>query len=320
MEGAMVTVVYEVEALTKVYAGASDPANDAISFTIGGGEIVGLLGPNGAGKTTLVRQLAGLVRPTSGSVRLFGRDVIAEPDIVAQHVAMQPQDAAALLDLTASEAIFHTGRLRGLTRARAHQEVTDLLALLDIESSAKRLVRRLSGGERRLVSLGVTLVADRPVLILDEPTNDLDPQARKRVWDLLRKMNTDGRTVIVVTHNVLEAERILDRVGLINHGKLMALGRTADLRKQVDQRVRLEVSFAEGVDQTALAVLDGVGEELIRANDRRAVLIERERVPDLISKLALGLGLGPQGLSDIHVQGPTLEDVYLQLGGEERLG
>ncbi|MBV1850754.1 ABC transporter ATP-binding protein [Catellatospora tritici] len=312
------SVVYDIEAVTKHYPGAAAPANDEITFTVARGEIFGLLGPNGAGKTTLVRQLSGLLRPTSGRITLFGTDVTAHPHVVAEHVALQPQSPAALLDLTAAEAVHHTGRLRGLTTVAARAQTAALLALLGIDQLAARRVRTLSGGEKRLVSLAVTLVADRPVLILDEPTNDLDPAARRLVWDHLRKLNAEGRTIILVTHDVAEAERVIDRVGLVNHGRLLALGPTAELRRRVDQRVRLDIALPEHTDPVLDELLADAGDQLVRDGDRALLLVARDRVRDVLD--AVADRIGPTGLSDLRVQGPSLEDVYLQLGGRDRLG
>jgi ABC-2 type transport system ATP-binding protein len=314
--------VFEVHELTKIYPGSSVPANDAVTLEISGGEIFGLLGPNGAGKTTLVRQLAGLTRPTSGSIRLFGHDIVRSPGVVADYVALQPQRPSALLDLTASEAVRHTGRLRGLGRKAAAASAEAGLAALGIAELGPRRIRGMSGGEQRLVSLAVTLVADYPVLILDEPTNDLDPRARRMVWDLLLKLRGEGRTIILVTHDVLEAERVIERLGLINKGRLMALGRTSELRARIDERVRVELTFHEshaGLDLSAL-----VGEHaqvLGQDGERTLLLLPRDRVPAALT--AVADRFGPQGLRDLRVSGPTLEDVYLQLapaGRSDRLG
>jgi ABC-2 type transport system ATP-binding protein len=321
-----VTIVYAVESLTKVYPGATTPANDGISLTVRSGEIFGLLGPNGAGKTTLVRQLAGLLAPTSGQIQLFGVDIGREPHVVAAQVAVQPQSAAALLDLSVRSAVRHTARLRGLSRTGAARSTDAALAVLRLEHLAGRRIRGLSGGERRLVSLAVTLVGERPVLILDEPTNDLAPEARRLVWDHLLELNAAGRTIVLVTHDVLEAERVIGRVGLVNHGRLMALGPTSELRARVDQRVRVELAFADGAEVAAdhlAGLLDGAvpgarAEVLYRTGDRVLVLVSRQAVRDVLN--ALVDHVGPAGVADLRVQGPSLEDVYLALGGEQRLG
>ncbi len=311
------TLVYEIEALTKVYPGAQTPANDDINLTIASGQIFGLLGPNGAGKTTLVRQLAGVLRPTSGSIRLFGVDVVRNPHVVASCVATQPQSAAALLDLSVREAVRHTGRLRGLSRDAALAGTDETLAVLGLHELASRRIRTLSGGEKRLVSLAVTLVGDRSVLILDEPTNELAPETRRLVWDHLLALNAAGRTIILVTHDVLEAERVVGRVGLVNHGRLMALGATEELRRQVDQRVRLELAV-EGPAGSELAGLPEAVEVVHRGDGRVVLLVERATVRGLLDILVDRLGSA--GLADLRVQGPSLEDVYLRLGGDQRLG
>jgi ABC-2 type transport system ATP-binding protein len=311
--------VYEIHELTKTYPGSSVPANDAISLEISAGEVFGLLGPNGAGKTTLVRQLAGLTRPTSGEIRLFGHDIIRSPHLVAEHVALQPQRPSALLDLTALEAVRHTGRLRGLGRRAAAQSAQAWLAALRIEALGSRRIRGMSGGEQRLVSLAVTLVGDSPVLILDEPTNDLDPSARRMVWDLLLRLRREGRTIILVTHDVLEAERVIERLGLINKGRLMALGQASELRARIDERVRLELTLHDQHGEIDLRAIVGEHAEVLgQDGERILLLLPRDRVHAALT--AVADRLGTNGLRDMRVSGPTLEDVYLQLGGSDRLG
>ncbi|MGE5828334.1 MAG: ABC transporter ATP-binding protein [Micromonosporaceae bacterium] len=312
--------VYEVESLTKTYPGAPTAANRDISLTIHSAEIFGLLGPNGAGKTTLVRQLAGLLAPSQGVIRLFGVDITRVPHMVPAHVAVQPQAATALLDLSVHESVHHTARIRGLSAVAARAATDEILSLLSLRPLADRRVRTLSGGERRLVSLAVTLVGDRPVLILDEPTNELAPEARRLVWDHLLALNAAGRTIVLVTHDVLEAERVIARVGLINHGRLMALGPTGELRSRVDQRMRLELTLADpaGLNADGLAALLGpAAEVLYRTGDRVLVLLPRPAVRPALAHLVDQVG--PAGVTDLRVTGPTLEDVYLQLGGGQRL-
>jgi len=311
--------VFEIHELTKTYPGSSRPANDAITLEIAAGEVFGLLGPNGAGKTTLVRQLAGLTKPTSGEIRLFGHDIVRSPGVVAEYVALQPQRPSALLDLTAFEAVRHTGRLRGLGPSAAAASAEAGLAALGIEALGPRRIRGMSGGEQRLVSLAVTLVADYPVLILDEPTNDLDPSARRMVWDLLQKLRSSGRTIILVTHDVLEAERVIERLGLINKGRLMALGRTSELRARIDERVRLELTLHDQHGPMDLRAMVGEHVQILSQDGERTVLLlPRDQVHAAL--VAVADRLGTKGLRDMRVSGPTLEDVYLQLGGSDRLG
>src|SRR5918997_6516566 len=179
---------YEVRNLCKVYSDPKVVANDGISWSVAPGEAAGLLGPNGAGKTTLVRQLVGLLRPTSGEIRLFGELVFGGrgPERrVARCVAYLPQGATALGELKVAEAISYTGMLRGLGKAAAASDAEQLMDALSLGDLAGRQLRKLSGGQRRLVQIGMTLVGRLPVLILDEPTADIDPALRIRIWELI---------------------------------------------------------------------------------------------------------------------------------------
>jgi len=196
-------VAYQVIDVTKVYRQGKVRATDHINLEIRWGEIFGLLGPNGAGKTTLVKQLVGLLRPTEGTIRLAGRDILVNPGIVPHYVAYQSQSRLVLEDLVPEEAIYFAGRLRGLSSSTARRQTEALLEQLDLSRSRRKPVRQLSGGQQQLVQLGVTLVAERPILVLDEPTAGLDPDHRKMIWDVLLDLNRQHRTtILLVTHNV----------------------------------------------------------------------------------------------------------------------
>ncbi len=236
--------VYDIENVTKRYPGQKEPANRGISLQIARGEIFGLLGDNGAGKTTLVRQMVNLLRVTSGRILLFGQPVDGDPLHVARHVGYMAQASYALNNLTVSEALYHTARLRGMSRADAAAERARLLEEWDIGSLRDCINMRLSEGQRRLLRLAVALAGSPPVLILDEPTNDLDPQRRKLVWDRLHQENARrGTTVLFITHDAIEAEKVIQRVGIMRGGSMVALGSPAELKRAVDQKLRLELIF-----------------------------------------------------------------------------
>ncbi len=309
--------IYQIENLTKVYRGSDRKANDGLTFEIYEGEIFGLLGPNGAGKSTLVGQISGLLAPTSGAIKLFGMDVVKRPDLLPQYVSLQPQHTGALWDLYPEEALFHTARFRGLTSAEARRQANDLLEEFGLTGMRGRQIRRLSGGQRKLIGVAVAIIGLRPVMIFDEPTNELDPQVRRLVWDKLQKLNTQGTTIILVTHNVLEAERVIGRVGIINHGRLMALGTPGDLKGQVDQRVRLELQFkADPNGFTQL--LEELGDVRSLTRQHWSVLCHREGARGAIDRVLAQIGL--DSLDDFRILTPSLEDVYLQLGGGVKLG
>ena len=306
---------YEVRNLTKTYRTPVVQANDSISFTADGGEAFGLLGPNGAGKSTLVRQLVGLLRPTSGEVRLFGEQVRADKadKRLGRTVAYLPQGALTLGELKVAEAIRWTGMLRGLGKEPASNETEELLGVLELHEERDRQVRKLSGGQKRLVQLGMTFVGRLPVLILDEPTADIDVALRQRIWDLISERCRTGSAVILVTHDVAEAERALSRVAILDRGRVVASGTPAELKAKLAHRTRLDIVVAEGSSVSAeVLAADIAGETIVRGRHVSAWVPADEAVRSLEKVMGAA---GADGLEDVHLITPTLEDVYLEIGG-----
>ena len=309
-------IAYSINSLTKIYKGSNNKANDQITLNIQQGEIFGLLGPNGAGKSTLIHQLTGLVRPTSGSIRLFGIDVVKQPHIIPQYVALQPQHMFALRDLYADEALRYTGQLRGYTSADAHRHANTLIEEMGLGHFRRRPIHQLSGGQARLLNLALAFIGNRPIQIFDEPTNDLDPVVRKQVWEKLLCLHREGTTIIIVTHNVVEAERVLQRVSIINHGQLLAVGAIGELKARIDQRIRLELVLKPEYTEyhTQLASLGNVRS---LSEQHWMVLCHRETTRETIDHILTQIGLDK--LEDFRILTPSLEDVYLQLGGGTKL-
>lgn len=306
-------MTYEIVNLVKRYCGTATAANDGISLTVRQGEVFGMLGPNGAGKTTLVRQMAGLIKPTSGELRLFGHDLIAEPWRAPDWVAMQLQGATLPRFETPRSLIARTGELRGLSETAARREAEALLAEFRLPAHAGKRMHLLSGGLHRLVAIATALVGRRPVLIFDEPTNDLDPEIRRVVWERIRTCARDGATVILVTHNVVEAEQALDRVAIIRAGRVLAMGTPADLKGLVAKNVRLELALRPGADPGP--VLAGWPAVQPLGAHRFAVTVPREAAQGAMVRLTGHL----DQVEDFRVVTPNLEDVYIELSGGERL-
>jgi ABC-type multidrug transport system ATPase subunit len=309
-------VAYRIEKLTKIYKKSIKKANDELTLHIHEGEIFGLLGPNGAGKSTLVNQIAGLVRPTSGSIHLYGIDVIKRPGTIPNYVALQAQNTQALDDLYPEEALFFTAQLRGMTATAARKQTADLTEELDLGTMSKKRLKTLSGGQRQLVNLAVAMVGQRPIMIFDEPTNNLDPAIRRQIWEKLLNLNKQGATIILVTHNVLEAERVIGRLGIINNGQLLAIGTPGELKARVDQRVRLELLLKTetiGYDE----FLQSLGDARALTQQHWHILCQRDHLQPTIDKILAHIGL-PQ-LDDFRILTPSLEDVYLQLSGGTNL-
>jgi ABC-2 type transport system ATP-binding protein len=312
-------LAYAVRGLRKSHGGASAPATLDIDLDIEAGTVFGLLGPNGAGKTTLVRQLAGLSRPDAGSIRLLGHDVVADPGLTRRLVAYLGQEEPALAELPVRTAVETTGRLRGLGRPDARRDAEALLAELALTAVADRPQVSLSGGQRRLACVAAALVADRPVLVLDEPTTGLDPVARRAVWAAVRRRRAElGSTVLLVTHNVDEAAWLLDRVAVLEAGRVIACDTPARLTAAVDDTVRLRVVWRSSPPPG-----DGLAAELAAfavgsVGGGPAERVQVARVPRSTAHELLGrLTAGPllDRLDDVTVTAPGLEDVYLALGG-----
>lgn len=295
-------IVYDLQAVTKHYPKQPQPANQQITLQIQAGEIFGLLGDNGAGKTTLVRQMVNLLQPTSGSIHLFAKPIVHDPLYTATTVGYMPQDANALNNLTVGEALYFTAHLRGLSRRDALRERDALLAQWQIGDLRDKYSSRLSGGQRRLLRLVVALAGRLPVLLLDEPTNDLDPQRRRMVWDNLKQLNqSQGTTIIFITHDAIEAEKIIQRVGILRHGELVVVGRPSELKKQVAQQLRLELFFPP---ERPPHLPEYLTPHQIQPG-RWLAWVEREEVGQVLN------GLHMEQLDDFRLYSATLEDLYV---------
>ncbi|WP_157156928.1 ABC transporter ATP-binding protein [Diaminobutyricimonas sp. LJ205] len=299
-------------------------ANNDISLRVRPGDVVGLLGHNGAGKTTLVSQIVGLLRPDSGSIRVNGIDAVANPAAARRQVAMQPQSQAPIDGLTPRTAIEIAGRIRGLSAQDARTAATRLAEELDI---AQWLDQRalpegggLSGGIRRLTAFAMTVVAPTPLLVLDEPTNDIDASRRRLLWAAVRRRGDEGAGVLLVTHNVAEAERIVDDLVILNHGKVVASGSPARLRGTDDSDLRLEVQLPpDAIDPTAdPSELPITALRRVRTGRRVLLTVPANQAAQAVT---WATALREQGRVDGFSLGPTtLEDAYLSLTSRDSDG
>ncbi len=211
-----------IDNLTKRFEDVT--AVDGLSLEVENGELYGLLGPNGAGKTTVINVLCGLLEPTSGSVSVGGYDVQKEPVKVKELIGVCPQDAAVYPYLTGRENVELFGNLHAMPKDKLKRNTEELLGKMGLLEDAKRRVGKYSGGMKRRINLIMALVHDPKIAFLDEPTVAMDPQSRHAVWDFIRELKKENKTVILTTHYMEEAEELCDRVGIIDHGKLIALG------------------------------------------------------------------------------------------------
>ena len=287
-----------------------------VDLTVGTGTVQGLLGPNGAGKTTLVRVLATLLRPDAGSARVFGFDVLRDATRVRALIGLAGQFAAVDDTLTGRENLEMVGRLYRLKRAEARRRAGETLERLGLVDAADRVVRGYSGGMRRRLDLGASLVGRPRLLILDEPTTGLDPQSRNDVWSFIRELVDDGTTVLLTTQYLDEADKLADHIVVIDHGKVIANGTPRELKARMGADVlELHLEDASELEPTAAALRGvGSGEPSIDAGDRRITLPVHQGAADLMSAVRR---LDEEGIvpSDVSLRRPSLDDVFLALTG-----
>jgi ABC-2 type transport system ATP-binding protein len=306
--------VYKIENLTKIYKNGHVLANDNICLEIPQGEVFGIFGPNGAGKTTLVRQMAGLIKPTSGSINLHGCDIIKNPKMIPNYVAYFAQAPWILWSLKVWEVVYFTGIFRGMSKKDAKDRTEQLLIEIGLYDIRDRLMERLSGGQSKLLGIAAALIGERPILILDEPTNELDPMNRVKIWSLFSRLRQEnGITIVLVTHNVLEAEQVVDRVTIIDKGKIIAYGTPGELKAKVDNRVRIEIKFKPQHSINPDEFLKSFSDYKQLNADKWQIFVPKSQVPSVYNRIISKINL--EDLDDFRLMTTTLEDVYIRMGG-----
>ena len=250
------------EDLVKTF-GADVRALDGVSLRVEPGTVLGLLGPNGAGKTTVVNVLTTLLRPDSGRAEVAGIDVLADPAAVRRSIGLAGQYAAVDEILTGAENLTLVGRLNHLTKARARERATELLGRFGLTDAGDRAAKTYSGGMRRRLDLAAALVAHPPVLFLDEPTTGLDPRSRIELWQVIDDLVAEGTTLLLTTQYLEEADRLADRIAVVDHGRVIEEGTAAELKGRLGGAL-VEVSLADA-DEAARA-RDVLAEEIGRAH------------------------------------------------------
>jgi ABC-2 type transport system ATP-binding protein len=291
-------------------------AVDGISFEIRRGEIYGLLGPNGAGKTTTLGMLAGLVAPDEGRILYEGRELAADPLAVKRRLGVVPQEIALYEELTARENLRFWGGMYDLERRELARAIDEVLERVGLAPRADDAVKTFSGGMKRRLNLSLGIVHRPKVVLMDEPTAGIDPQARQNVLDVVRGLARDGTTVLYTTHYLEEAEQLCDRIAIVDHGKLLAEGTLGELTRRVGEGDVLTVQgrFDEAGARERLAAIDSA--RVIGAEPGRVVLAatgDRRGTVALLSQLLDG-GLEVEGIS---IQPPSLSGLFLKLTGRE---
>ncbi len=295
--------------VTKVYKGGLR-ANDGLTLRIEPGEVYGLLGPNGAGKSTLVKQVIGLLAPTSGTLAIGPHDLVAHPEVARQLCSYLPQAQMPIDAFKVTEAIEITGRIRGGERTAVRRRTGELIDALGIEEWRGAMGMKLSGGVRRLVGFAMAVVVPGRLVILDEPTNDVDPLRRRLLWQQVRALSEQGCAVMLVTHNVLEAEKAVDRLAVVMDGRIVAEGTPSSLKAEDRGRLRLQVMLPPGAETPAepawMQAAVRVGNSLVIGLDEA----------DAGRGIAWAQGLVDDGAAEEYALGAsTLEDAYIRLTG-----
>ena len=309
----------EVSGLVREFKGGIR-AVDGLDLEVAPGEIYGFLGPNGAGKTTTVRILTTLLRPTGGSARVAGHDVVEEADAVRRSIGVALQEAAIDPLMTGRELLLMQGALHGLSRGDAKARGGDLLDRVGLVEAADRRVGGYSGGMRRRLDLALALVHRPEVLFLDEPTTGLDITSRTALWREVRALNDDGTTVFLTTQYLEEAEQLADRVGIIAQGTLAAEGTPAELKGHVGKpTVHVELVDPDTADR-ARAALKSLTLEPHDAATPSTVLVEAPDGKGSLAPVVRLLDEADVDVESIEVQSPTLDDVFLAVTGTKLEG
>ena len=289
-------------------------ALDGVDLDVTRGTVLGLLGPNGAGKTTVVRILSTLLRADAGSARVAGLDVVADAARLRSEIGLAGQYAAVDENLTGLENLTMVGRLYGMARGQAKARGHELLERFELEQAADRPVKTYSGGMRRRLDLGAALVARPPVLFLDEPTTGLDPRSRIALWETIEALVAEGRTVLLTTQYLDEADRLADSIAVIDHGRVIARGTSDELKDRVGGErleVRLDSADSGEAAVAALAPMTAEPPQVDGALVSAAVQGRTGVIVDAVMRLReAGIGV-----DDIGLRRPTLDDVFLSLTG-----
>ena len=308
------TSILDVHKLSKYFGQLK--AVDEVSFSIEQGEIFSLLGPNGAGKTTTISMLCGLLRPTGGDALIAGHSIVHATIEAKKVIGVVPQEIALYDSLTARENLLFWGRMYGMGGLQLKQRANEVLEQIGLLDRANDRIETYSGGMKRRVNIGVGLLHKPKVLFLDEPTVGIDPQSRRRILDSVKQLNQDGMSILYTTHYMEEAQELSDRVGILDHGKLIALGSQKELTQTVGEHdlLRLHVGGYEDADKLAreLESLPVVIQS--SSSDHTVVLMVHEAEEALAPVIVRTNELQVRVLS-VDIQEPNLEAVFLHLTG-----
>ncbi|WP_150955077.1 ATP-binding cassette domain-containing protein [Microbacterium testaceum] len=301
------------EGLVKTFG--SNRAVDGVDLVVEAGTVYGVLGPNGAGKTTTISMLTTLLRPDGGRAEIFGHDVAREPHVVRQLIGLTGQFASVDEKLSATENLMIFGRLLGLSRGDARRKASELLEEFGLTEAAARPLAKFSGGMRRRLDLAASLIAQPPLIFLDEPTTGLDPRTRGQMWDTIRRLVASGSTVVLTTQYLDEADQLADRIAVIDRGRVVAEGTALELKASVGQ-ASLVLRLQPGSDlDVARTTVGRVLDTTAIVSPEAARLTVPMSDPDRVTDLLVAFREAGVHLSEFSVQQPTLDEVFLTLTG-----
>lgn len=304
-----------VEGLRKSFGDVE--ALKGVDFEIPAGSIFGLLGPNGAGKTTAVRILTTLIRPDGGTARVAGHDVVKEPAAIRTQIGLAGQSAAVDGNLTGLENLEMVGRLYHLPKAEAKRRAAEVIERLGLSDAGDRVAKTYSGGMRRRLDLGASLVGRPRVLFLDEPTTGLDPRSRVALWEMIKELRADGITLLLTTQYLEEADQLADRVAIIDHGRIVRLGTPAELKADV-REPSLMVSVPSAQQDAARGVLARFGDLRPGAEGRLGVGLRGGA--SAVTDVVRALDEAGVRLQHLELHEPSLDDVFADATGHRLEG
>ena len=311
-------IVIDVSGVTCRYGtpGETEPALEDIDLVIRQDDFLGLIGPNGGGKTTSISMICGLLNPTAGEIFVEGNSILKNPREVKKLLGVVPQEVAIYEELSARENLSFWGGIFGMGGGHLRSRVDELLEQVGLEERAKEPTKNFSGGMKRRLNLALGLIHDPKLILLDEPTVGIDPQARRNILDVVKSIVAGGRTVLYTTHYLEEAEELCDRLAIIDHGQILSQGTVGELKTQMGEGSLLTVQGDFQAAKLSDAVAGVEGLMPIEIDDNRAMLLVAREGPGVSHSLE---GLFSKGLTfdDITIKEPNLEDLFLKLTGRE---
>jgi len=315
-DGAADGIIRTVE-LTKVYAGTDFAAVDRLDLVVGTGEIFGLLGPTGAGKTTTAGMLTTRVVPTSGHAFVSDIDVVAHPTLTKQLIGVVSQQNTLDRQLNVWENLYFHGRLFGMSAKASRQSADELLERFQLAKWAKASVYALSGGMAQRLMVARSILHRPAVLFMDEPTAGLDPQSRLALWDILRRLNAEGQTILLTTHYMEEADQLCDRVAVMDHGRILALGTPGELKQSIGADTIVTIRAGGDPDALARALTESVEGVTRTRIVEGGIELHVKGADRLVPRVVTAAEAAGFDVADLSVSEPSLENVFINLTGRE---